>query len=1172
MLCGASCFAEPMFVMSGFSAFTALPTKGSKKPSLPFERDTAGLTPGEGGAMFVLKRLADAERDGDRIYGTMLGAYIDNAGRGQPLKPIMESERDCLKGTYKKFGVPPESIQYLECHATGTAQGDTCELNAIREVFGDRMPLIGSCKGNFGHTLVAAGFAGCAKLLLSMNHGQIPPTPKDKTVIDRHVVTKNTPWPPVPAGCPKRAGLSAFGFGGTDAHAVFEEYRRSPSPLAAVVPSAPTPISVAIVGMAARFGALKDLRELERAIYSGGDGACELPPKRWRFLANDGHFRAALEAGETVRGCFIDKVDVDYGRLKLTLLPEDELQAQQLLALSTIDRALTDSGITFEKGAKVAVFVGLGTDMELYRHRARVALRERLGLSPDATLTPEQAALLSYVGDVSTATSYTSNIGNIIATRTAALWNFTGPAFTVTQGANSVFRCLELANMMLATGEIEGAVVAGVDMGGSAEALFTHRLHAMFSNPEEQLGSEPSAAYQNAPASYFVGEGCGALVLKRLGDCGREGSPKERVYACIEAITEAGTVRASAQAALDTAGVDGSEVGYVELSADGAGALCDEEVDGAAAIYRSDGGARSAAVGTVKTTVGHTGYASGAAALIKAALCLHHRYLPQTAKWKGPLAHKAADWATSSLYVPSSSRAWVANESGGRFAAVSGVAGTAPDSKFSVLLSDAAHCYEENNVISLDADAPKLVTLGGESIDAVQAAVRASLGRLEGDDAATEDELAKLLLATVASEKAREQRPFTLCLITTAAGLKRELERASKGVQQASASGKEWSSPAGSYFTPRPRHSPNVAFMYGDGSSPYAALGEDMHRIAPRLHEFVQRATTAMWSKKLDTWNPRTVEPAAAEEEGAQFEKRTVDMFRAGVYHAVCFTHVARNLLKIAPKTAFGLSLGEASMLFSFDEANCLQSDALLDGLASSPVWTSQLSGKFNALRSAWNIPSDTPVSDFWVGYVVQASRAAVEKALDELGAATDCVRLVIVNDSKTCIIGGKPQQCKALISRLGCGGFPLEQGMAGHCKEVAPFHDAISSIHSPLRAPVGAAAAGVEFLSSAYGSVGPLAQKGAPSMGDLVASIYGGVADFPALVSAASRAGSDIFIELGAGDFRAAATREVLSAQGAAHVAVAIDRRGADSWKQMLKMCATLISHGVESGCQVGE
>ena len=124
--------------------------------------------------------------------------------------------------------------------------------------------------------------------------------------------------------------------------------------------------------------------------------------------------------------------------------------------------------------------------------------------------------------------------------------------------------------------------------------------------------------------------------------------------------------------------------------------------------------------------------------------------------------------------------------------------------------------------------------------------------------------------------------------------------------------------------------------MYGDGSSPYSGLGRDLHRIAPSVHEFVQRSTTAMWGAKHDTWNPRGVLQEAMEADGKAFEKRTVDMFRSAVYHAVCFTYVTRELMHVQPTHAFGLSLGEAATYFAFDEANSKQSDAVLARRASS--------------------------------------------------------------------------------------------------------------------------------------------------------------------------------------------------------------------------------------------
>ena len=124
-------------------------------------------------------------------------------------------------------------------------------------------------------------------------------------------------------------------------------------------------------------------------------------------------------------------------------------------------------------------------------------------------------------------------------------------------------------------------------------------------------------------------------------------------------------------------------MGYVELSADGSAAVDDDEVRGVAAAYAAPpgaaaGAARTTAVGTAKSCVGHTGYASGAAALIKSALCLYNRYLPSTPRWKAPKRHMLAEWEASNLYVCPKSRAWVANEAGSRHVAISGTSSTTP--------------------------------------------------------------------------------------------------------------------------------------------------------------------------------------------------------------------------------------------------------------------------------------------------------------------------------------------------------------------------------------------------------------------------------------------------------------------------------------------------------------
>ena len=115
-------------------------------------------------------------------------------------------------------------------------------------------------------------------------------------------------------------------------------------------------------------------------------------------------------------------------------------------------------------------------------------------------------------------------------------------------------------------------------------------------------------------------------------------------------------------------------------------------------------------------------------------------------------------------------------------------------------------------------------------------------------------------------------------------------------------------------------------------------------------------------------------------------------------------------------------------MLFALSRNNSIQSDKISSRLQSAAVWTKELAVEFNALRTAWGVPPSAPSSTFWQGYIVHASAATVNGALAKLGAAVACVRLVIVNDTRSCLIAGKPEQCQALIAHLGCASSPMEQ------------------------------------------------------------------------------------------------------------------------------------------------
>ncbi|UMR29440.1 KR domain-containing protein [Massilia sp. MB5] len=197
-----------------------------------FDDGANGFVPGEGVGAVVLKRLADARRDGDRVLGTILASGINQDGRTNGITaPSGASQAALLRTVYQRHGIDPASIGYCELHGTGTRLGDPVELNAIAQVYGAagaarQSCLIGSVKSNIGHTSAAAGVAGLHKLLLALRHGQIPPSlhfqrPNahfDFSQSPFRVATELTPWT-----APRRAALSSFGLSGTNAHLVLQE-------------------------------------------------------------------------------------------------------------------------------------------------------------------------------------------------------------------------------------------------------------------------------------------------------------------------------------------------------------------------------------------------------------------------------------------------------------------------------------------------------------------------------------------------------------------------------------------------------------------------------------------------------------------------------------------------------------------------------------------------------------------------------------------------------------------------------------------------------------------------------------------------------------------------------------------------------------------------------------
>jgi acyl transferase domain-containing protein/NAD(P)-dependent dehydrogenase (short-subunit alcohol dehydrogenase family) len=207
----------------------------------PFDEESDGMMVGEGVGMIVLKRLADAERDGDRIYAVLRGMGSSSDGRYKSIyAPRGEGQEKALERAYDDAGISPSEVQLIEAHGTGTRAGDATETTTIVRFFNKHIDYtqsdnhqaiaLGSVKSQIGHTKAAAGIAGIIKTALALHHKVLPATinvtrPNPKLGLDESPVYVNTqtrPW--ITNGTPRRAGVSSFGFGGTNFHFVFEEY------------------------------------------------------------------------------------------------------------------------------------------------------------------------------------------------------------------------------------------------------------------------------------------------------------------------------------------------------------------------------------------------------------------------------------------------------------------------------------------------------------------------------------------------------------------------------------------------------------------------------------------------------------------------------------------------------------------------------------------------------------------------------------------------------------------------------------------------------------------------------------------------------------------------------------------------------------------------------------
>ena len=250
--------------------FVALDAAGATAPdgrSKAFDAAADGYGRGEGAGVIVLKKLSDAQRDGDPILAVVRGSGVYQDGRSDGMMaPNGDAQEYMLRHIYADAGIEPGTVGYVEAHGTGTPVGDREEAQALAAVFGAARSagdpcLIGSLKPNIGHVEAGSGIAGVIKSVLSLRHGQIPPSVHTEPNPDfdwqasgLRLVAGLEDWPA--SRGPRRAGVSSYGVGGTTAHVILEEAPAG----AAASPGSATPGSalsdtVIVRGITAGLGA-----------------------------------------------------------------------------------------------------------------------------------------------------------------------------------------------------------------------------------------------------------------------------------------------------------------------------------------------------------------------------------------------------------------------------------------------------------------------------------------------------------------------------------------------------------------------------------------------------------------------------------------------------------------------------------------------------------------------------------------------------------------------------------------------------------------------------------------------------------------------------------------------------------------------------------------------------
>ena len=1197
MLAGGVSRPNCLFTQVGFSQLRALSPSGR---CAPFDRNADGLVVGEGAGILILKRLADAVRDQDHIYGLIHGVGLSNDMRGNLLAPDSEGQVRAMRKVYESSHWSAHDVDLIECHGTGTPLGDLTELQSLTKLWGQSgweksQCAIGSVKSMIGHLLTAAGAAGLIKTLLALQNKILPPSlnyekpPPNSPLPDGpfRVQTRPVPWRRRKDNIPRRAAVSAFGFGGINAHLLLEEYipnaevrmrnaetniqahaeaNSVTSNSAGRIPQA----DVAIVGMEAVFGSISSLRDFQELIFNGDTNIDRRPEQRWkgcdpvagRYLENLG-----------LTGGFMEELSIAAGEFHLPPKEIPQILPQQLLMLKVASTALKDAGLPLrEDRPAMGAIIGIDFDFEATNFQLRWHLVnllpqwiKNLGWNPSSEeLDAWIASLQDACNPPLTAPRTLGALGGIVASRVAREFRLGGPSFAVSCEEASGLKALEIAVRALQQNEAEAFLVGAVDLRGDVRNIILEDQSRAFST---SLQIRP---FDQASDGTLPGEGAAALVIKRLDRAIKDG---DRIYSVIKGIGSASgggvdkslpslaAYTRSLKRCFRDAEIEPSTISYMETHS--GGNPSEDNLETRALHQFFSDGDGSCAIGSLKANIGHTGSASALASVVKVNLCLYHEIIPPLANFSVP---ENSLWHRQQFHIPVYPQFWLRNRQDGPRKAMVGA--MTPDGNCMHIILE-GYDYLQKSAIAesvlqkvqlerkrpLGFQSPGIFVVEGNNKQALLAGLGALNQHVERQLNAQDPDSRRQVTVEQAARQwylkngVKLEHPQALSIVAADFfELKKQIMAAQTAVLSDSPRKIEGSS--GIRYSPHSiGRQGQLAFVFPGSGSHYIGMGRGIGIHFPEILRRMDARTRQLKSQLLpDCYVPWQVSWPPGWQKAA-YEKiisNPLNMIFGQVVHG----GVVADLVKyfdISPSAVIGYSLGESAGYFAMGVWP--ERGEMLRRMQQTDLFTHQLAGPCNAARRIWDIAPDENVD--WCVAVVNSSAESVRPMLDRYATT----RLLIINTSDECVIGGRRPDVNAAVNALKCKAIYLDGVVTVHCDILKPVADAYRQLHLfPTHRPEG-----IRFYSCALGrAYGLTSEKAASSI--LNQALHG--FDFTATINQAYRDGVRIFLEMGP---YSSCTRMISSIlKDAPHLAISACSRGEDDYTTITKVLATLIAERV--------